>query len=169
MFNDVCHSNKTHTKKKIIEMKTFYHYLLLISVTFILHLTWENAHIGLYGGYETLPISDHITIFATVGDVAYTLFAVLLFALCKKNLNWLTEAKFCDYVLLSVFGFLISLFVEYKALILEKWFYLPTMPIIPFLNVGLSPIIQMTILLPFSIFVSTKILKRLSPKTKPLS
>lgn len=156
-------------QKTKLKMKTLYHYIILLSVTFIPHYMWENAHIGLYGGYEALPFSDHITIFATVGDVAYTLFAVLFFALFKKNLNWFSKTKSCDYILLALFGFLISLFVEYKALILGKWFYLPAMPIIPFLNVGLSPILQMTILLPCSILVSSQILKRISPKTEPLS
>lgn len=152
-----------------MNFKVFLNYIILIIVTFLLHLIWENAHISLYGGYEALPFSDHITIFATVGDVAYTLFAVLLFALFKKNSNWFNETKSRDYILLAVLGFLISLFVEYKALILGKWFYLSAMPIIPLLNVGLSPIVQMTILLPFTVYISSNILKRLTPETKSFS
>lgn len=146
-------------------MRIFGNYVTLALLTFILHFIWENAHIGLYGGYEALPFSKHITLFATVGDVAYTLITVLLFALFKKNINWFIESKSRDYILLAVLGFFIALFVEYKALALGRWFYLPAMPIIPFLKVGLSPILQMTLLLPLSVFIASKSLKRGLPKS----
>jgi hypothetical protein len=50
--------------------------------------------------------------------------------------------------------------VEYKGLMFHRWSYLPSMPIIPFLNVGASPVLQMTILLPLSLFLAYKLLDR---------
>jgi len=123
-----------------------------------LHLVWEGMHVSLYGGYETLTRLP-ITFYATIGDVGYTIGAVLLAALFKGNFRWLSAPSMRDLAGLAVMGALIALFVEYKALALGRWFYLDAMPMIPILNVGLTPILQMMILLPFSVWVAAMIFR----------
>ncbi len=142
-------------------MKTLYIYGLLAVVSFVFHFVWESSHLSLYGGYEGLSGSVPITLWATLGDVRYTFGAVLLVALFKKSLVWFQSVRITDYAGLFILGIFIAVFVEYKAFVFDRWFYLNTMPIIPGLNVGLSPVLQMALLLPLSVFVVNRYMHRL--------
>lgn len=140
-------------------MKSAVPFVLLVAVAFILHFVWEMAHIPLYTGYEALGTGMSLTLLATAGDVLYTLAAVLLVALFKQNFKWIRAAKPSDYVGLGVLGFCIALFVEYKALALHRWAYTAAMPL--FAGVGVSPLLQMTLLLPLSVFGAQYVLRKL--------
>ncbi len=143
-------------QKLIAFFKWFFAFALISAV---LHGIWEHLHVPLYGGYEhltTLPIE----VYATLGDIAYSIVAIILISLFKRNTEWLKQPSKHDYLVLASIGFLIALFVEYKALALGRWFYLSSMPIIPILHVGLSPILQMTLLLPLSIYIISRMYKR---------
>lgn len=100
-----------------------------------------------------------VALLATIGDVLYTLGAFALVSGFKGKVAWLQEARRQDYLMLVTLGFFIALFVEYKGLALDRWQYLPDMPIIPLLNVGLSPVIQMALLLPLTFFIVSRVQK----------
>jgi len=91
---------------------------------------------------------------ATWGDVMYTLFAVIFFTVVKADPTWALKAKRKDYAALAAAGLLIALFVEYKAMFFDLWEYRETMPMVPVLGVGLSPLIQMAALLPVTVFLA---------------
>lgn len=126
---------------------------LVVLVSFFLHLGWESLHVPLYAGYERWTGGSSVVLLATIGDVLYTLGAFALLSVFKKNLDWIRDATLSDYLALAATGFFIALFVEYKGLALGRWEYLPAMPIIPFLGVGLSPILEMTFLLPLTLLL----------------
>jgi hypothetical protein len=130
-------------------------YIVLAVVAFVLHIIWENLHVRLYTGYEHLSPKLPITVYATIGDVMYTLGAVLLIALFKGNLEWMQTVHLTDIAGLAIVGIFIAVLVEYKALTLRRWSYLPEMPIIPTLNIGYSPVMQMTLLLPLSVALTS--------------
>lgn len=127
---------------------------LLVLVTVFTHALWEYAHIGLYTGYEWMVPVLGMCIIATVGDVFYTAFLIGLIGVLKRDGVWFIRATQLDYVALSIFGFIIALAIEYRALALGRWGYTEYMPIIPYLEIGLSPVLQMVVLLPFSIFLT---------------
>ena len=131
---------------------------VLALISGVLHALWEKSHIALYGGYEHLTRLP-ITVYATIGDVGYTIGAVLLVSLYRGNFSWTMSPSWSDIAGLAVLGGIIALMVEYKALALKRWFYLDTMPIIPMLRVGLTPILQMVILLPLSVWIAGMILR----------
>ncbi len=97
---------------------------------------------------------------ATVGDVLYTLGAFALVSAIKKSYDWISSATLADYLMLVTLGCLIAVFVEYKGLALDRWEYRPDMTLIPVLNVGFSPILQMAILLPITFIVTRWVSKR---------
>ncbi len=135
----------------------FLQVLIFALISFALHFAWESLHVSLYTGYEGLSGTMPISLWATMGDVLYSIGAVALVSLWMRSASWLLRATTGNFVALAVVGFLIALGVEYKALLLGRWAYTSAMPIIPLLKVGLSPILQMTILLPFSVYL-TKII-----------
>ncbi len=129
--------------------------VVLAVVSFFLHLVWEKTHIALYTGYEAMEGVLPVYVFATVGDVAYVLAAVLLVALFKGGIRWLRDVRATDYAGLAVLGLSIALFVEYKAAALGRWEYTDAMPLVH--GLGLSPLAQMTVLLPLSVFITIRI------------
>ncbi|MBP9771923.1 MAG: hypothetical protein KBD16_03295 [Candidatus Pacebacteria bacterium] len=136
-------------------------FLLLAISTLLLHGIWEHAHIVLYTEYDALEGFLPVWVLATIGDFLYTLVVVGIVAVLKHDVRWFTQklAVF-DYIGLTVLGFLIALMVEYKGLYLGRWEYLQSMPIIPLLQVGFSPILQMILLLPLSIFITRRLITK---------
>jgi hypothetical protein len=130
---------------------------ILIGTSFVLHFAWEYMHFGLYRGYEEWAGTIPVYWLATVGDVLYTLGAFALVSAIKKTYEWIHTATLSDYLMLVTLGCLIALFVEYKGIALDRWEYLPDMPIIPILGVGLSPVLQMALLLPLSVFLTQRV------------
>jgi len=133
---------------------------VLAGIAFVLHYVWENAHIGLYAGYEGTGGALPITLYATLGDVAYTLLAYALFAFYRRDWSWIRSLTRKDLALLALTGFTIATFVEWKAFLFGRWTYTPDMPLI--LGFGVSPLLQMSILLPLSIAVTSYLLAALS-------
>ena len=125
----------------------------LIVVAFVLHYIWENLHLPLYGGYEEVTDMS-VTLYASMGDVLYTLGAVFLVALFKKRADWFMAPSARDLCGLALMGGFIAAFVEYKAFAFGYWFYMTDMPIVPVLGIGLSPLLQMVIILPLSVLLA---------------
>lgn len=140
-------------------MKIFLAILVLSVVTGMLHALWEQSHISLYTGYEKMEGVLPVWLFATLGDIAYTVGAVLFVGLSKGDALWILRAQPRDFLVLLILGFLMALFVEYKAFALGRWSYTEQMPIIPYLKVGFSPILQMSVLLPLSVFITKLMVK----------
>lgn len=130
---------------------------VLIIVSFILHFCWEYMHYGLYSGYEEWSGSIPVYWLAAIGDVLYTLGAFALVSAIKKSYEWIAGATIADFFMLVTLGVLIALFIEYKGIALDHWEYVSGMPIIPVLGVGLSPVLQMALLLPISIFLTQRV------------
>lgn len=135
-------------------------FFVLIIVSAFMHFLWENLHQNLYTGYEGVSGFMPISVWATGGDVVYVLGAVLLVSLFKDGLAWTEKPRRLDYVGFAILGFCIALFVEYKAFAFDRWLYLDTMPIIPFFDMGLTPVLQMTFLLPCAIFISSRVVQK---------
>ncbi len=141
-------------------MEIFRTCTILIIVSFVVHFVWESVHFGLYTNYDHWTRGMPVYVLATVGDVLYTLGACALVSAIKKSYDWISDATFSDYLMLVTLGCLIALFVEYKGLALDRWEYLPEMPLIPILGVGLSPVLQMAMLLPITFMVTKWVSKQ---------
>jgi hypothetical protein len=126
-------------------------YAAVLAVSaFFLHLIWENIQAPLYDGYQSFSQHIPICFIGTLGDVLITLLVFAFLWLLKKDLLDTRN----NFFALAIIGFVIAVAIEQHALLLGKWSYTATMPIIPWLGVGLTPIIQMTILLPLSFYIA---------------
>ena len=133
-------------------------FILIAGIAFGLHFVWESNHVVLYGGYDhltTLPIA----VWAAIGDVVYTFAMYLLIALIKRDMRWVERMRWTDAAAVSIMGFFLVLIVEYKAMVFDRWFYLDTMPIVPLLGIGLTPLLQKV-----TLFTLTFYLVKLMPE-----
>ncbi len=123
-------------------------------VAFVIHFVWESVQLPLYVEYGALEGPLPITVSAALGDVLYTMVALVVATLLRSTRNPLDGLNSSVYVGYAALGFLIALMVEYKALALHRWAYTAAMPLL--FGVGLSPLVQMTVLLPLSVFISRR-------------
>lgn len=133
-------------------------YLSLIA--FGLHYVWENAQAPLFQGWTSFFQHFSICLFGTVGDIVITLSVYLIISLLKNDFYWIIALNKKDVAVIAVVGFFIAIGIEWRALLFGRWAYNDTMLVVPYFKVGLAPIIQMTLLLPFSMYIVKKLMIR---------
>lgn len=131
--------------------------LLLAFTAFMLHLIWENAQAPLFAGYVSFGQNLPICFLGTIGDVVFTLLVYLGIGLLKNDFGWIMRLNRKDIAVIAALGFLGAIAIEWRALLFGRWGYTDAMPIIPYVQVGLTPILQMTLLLPLSFYVTSKL------------
>ena len=111
--------------------------ILVIFITaFILNIIWENFHSVFYDNYRGGEITEFILLRAALVDAIIIVVLSLPFLVYFKKQSWL----------IIPIGFVISVIIEWWALGTYRWSYDISMPIIPFLSVGLTPTIQLGLL-----------------------
>lgn len=125
-------------------------------IAFVIHLVWENAQAPLFAGFSSFGQHFFICLLRTIGDVTFTVVVYLIIGLLKNDFGWVVRLNKADILVLAIVGFFFALGIEWRALLFERWAYAESMPIIPYFQVGLTPILQMTLLLPLSFYLTSK-------------
>lgn len=123
-----------------------------------LHLIWENAQAPLFAGYLNFWQHFWICLQAIPGDVVVTLLVYLLVAAWRRNVRWIERLTGVDLAVAGMTGAVIAVGLERQALPVGRWAYATAMPLIPGLQVGVTPVLQMAILLPLTFFLARIIL-----------
>jgi hypothetical protein len=127
-------------------------WILVFIFSFGINLIWENLHHFLYIHYKGGVITEFILIRAALVDalIISGLVFVLRLSYFLKRYPWL----------LIFGGVMVSIVIEYWALSNNRWEYKNIMPIIPFLNTGLTPTIQLGLISYFTykLFFRKKVL-----------
>lgn len=128
--------------------KKVYHQLVysIAALAFLFNLIWELIQIPLYkaASYSL----DHIA-FCVLASIADAILVMLLFfgsAVIFRNLFWIRDKKWHQILIIILIGGLGAVLGEMRHLSIGSWAYADAMPIIPLINVGLSPILQFMIL-----------------------
>jgi len=121
-------------------MKNIKKYAWIFVLAFFLNLIWENLHSLLYVHYKGGPITGLILVRAALFDASVILLLIFLLTRLPKHISsrysWL----------LIIDGTIIAVLLEWWALSQGRWPYTEAMPVIPFLNTGLTPTIQLGLL-----------------------
>lgn len=104
-------------------------------VGFLLNLLWENLHAPLYVHYQGGAITEYVLFRAAFFDA----FIISLFAAILFFVPW-PRAR--PWLMLAV-GVFFAVMLEVWALKTGRWEYTVFMPLVPFLEVGLSPTLQL--------------------------
>lgn len=140
---------------------------VLSGVSFVFHALWEVAQLyaGLYVGYEALAAAHSpLWFYATVGDVFYTLLALGVLLVLRRGMGARGVFRIREYFYLACIGAVLAVFVEYKASLLHLWGYSTRMPLVPYLHMGVSPLLQMTLLVPLSLYITSLLCIRRSAR-----
>ena len=113
-------------------------YLKLLFYAFFFNFLWENLHAPLYLHYRGEEISELILARAAAIDALIIFFLIFISRAQKISKN--------RTMFIFFFGLAVAIILEKWALATGRWAYGPSMPIIPILNIGLTPAIQLGLL-----------------------
>lgn len=122
----------------------------------VFHIVWENAQAPLFAGYQNFWQHFWICLAVIPGDVALTLLVYGVIALVRRQVSWATSARRSDLLIAALLGAALAVGFERHALATERWAYTAAMPLLPGLGVGLTPVLQMAILLPLTFYWAGK-------------
>ena len=123
--------------------------------SFLLHLLWENLQAPLFAGFESYGQHFWICFKAAWGDLLFMFVIYAGLAIVHRNPFWLTDraayAHPATWIAVLLIGIVLSVGCELWAVYVDhRWQYTEAMPLIPVLQIGLTPVLQM-ILIPLAV------------------
>ncbi len=97
---------------------------------------------------------------ASVADAIMVLLLYFLFAFICKQPLWIKDLSLQRVLILMAVGGIGAILAEMRHLSQGNWAYASSMPILPFINVGLSPVLQFMFLPVLSYYLSFYFLKK---------
>ena len=146
--------------KKATDKKAFNKFVFTIAVlSFLLNFAWELFQVPLY--IPSFFSLEHIAFcaLASLADVIMVLLLYFGFALIFKNLLWIQHLNWKRIVIVILTGGAGAVLAEIRHLSFGTWAYADSMPIIPAINVGISPVLQFMVLPLLIYFLSFYYLK----------
>lgn len=121
-----------------------------------LNWPWEMVQMRAYVEMATRSWSDSTLTctVATLGDGVITLGIYGVTALAKRRFQWGLHAGWKGCAAVALLGAACAVAIEKVALTAGCWSYNEQMPIVPVLNVGLWPLLQLTLLVPIALWIA---------------
>lgn len=133
-------------------------------VAVALNYPWELAHGSFYQGVTDDPWAWWYCFVASLGDGVLVCLIYALGCLVFRRRNWFMPGHGLRIPFLLTAGLVVGVAVEWiGARLLQRWVYAPSMPLVPGLELGLVPLVQM-ILLPVVVFLIVAAV--LGPRTR---
>lgn len=116
-------------------------------VAVLLNYLWELAQGPLYEGVTEDPWAWWHCFVASLGDGILVCLIDALGRLAFRRHDWFWSGQRLRIPFLVLAGILVGVTVEWiGARVLRRWAYEPSMPLIPGIELGLVPVMQMTVL-----------------------
>lgn len=129
-------------------------WLLLLGTALVLQLLWEMAQMMAFSGVPASLLSKLLACgVATIGDVLYTAVLYVAGAAITKDHLWLSRLSLPRILSASAVGFASAAVIELLADATGLWRYSERMPLIPFLKVGVWPVLQFMMLPPLTFWL----------------
>lgn len=139
---------------------------VMFLIAFLLNWLWEILQISAYADLDGRALSAIMLHCgrAALGDAAITVGVYGIGALAAGTLAWGLRPGWNVYATGALLGFIQAALIERAATLSGRWSYSDRMPIVPGLDVGLWPLLQLTVLVPISWLVAQAVVVR-QPKS----
>ena len=119
-----------------------------------LNFLWEIAQLPFYTLWRTAtPTTIAFAVFhCTAGDVVIGVTALVLCLVIVGNSDWPKARSFLTSACVVIAGLVYTIYSERMNIANGAWAYSNLMPIIPFLDVGLTPIFQWLLIPSFCLY-----------------
>jgi hypothetical protein len=129
----------------------------LFMVSVALNYPWEMGQAFLYVGMDYSAATWWHCFVASLGDGVLVGLIYFSGRRAMGHSDWFTRPGLKPYAIMVASGLLIGVWVEWVAVHrLARWTYTEAMPLIPVLEIGWVPVLQMLILPPLIFFVLAK-------------
>lgn len=131
----------------------------LLVVAFVLNWFWEMLQMGAYAemaGRRWAETARSCTV-ATSADVGITSAIYVIGALAAGDIRWWLTGRWNVYAVCALLGFLAAWFIECQAVAAGRWSYTANMPKLPLIRTGAWPLLQLTLLVPVSVWLAGRI------------
>ena len=137
---------------------------ILLAVSFAVNWVWEVAQVATYAPAAGRSRAEEFLVctLAAVGDAALTLLVFAAAAVVKRPRRWVWDGGWKAYGVAALAGGALAVLIEWAALAAGYWAYAPGMPRVPGLGVGLLPFVQLTLLVPLSLWGAARLVARVS-------
>lgn len=147
-----------HFNNRVKDKATYRKFIMIITLTaFLLNLAWELLHGPLYEGYQYNWSHIRMCLLASVTDMLTLLIMLFGFGLFYGTIFWTRKLNLGNVLLIMITGGTGTILLERWHIATGHWKYTEAMPMVPFVEVGLTPFLQFTIL-PIVIFIVGNIL-----------
>lgn len=141
----------------LVEGTPWRYLIVLVVMTFPLHLAWEVAQCSAYFVHLVRPATLPSMLGAAAGDVLLTFIVYILVGLAQGDRCWpLRHWSAMTWVYLLSAGAWLGVTGEWVALDAGRWRYTPEAPLIAGTKVSWIPVIQLLILLPASFLLARR-------------
>ena len=115
-----------------------------VLASLVLHLVWEVVQLPLYTIWlEPLSSQAFAVLHCTVGDLMIAGLSLLAAHALIATADWPRSELRRVWLLLLVFGVGYTIYSEWMNVnVRSNWTYAPTMPTLPLIGTGLSPLLQ---------------------------
>lgn len=124
--------------------KRFVFFALVLA--FLLNFAWEVVQMPLYKDASFNLQSVAFCALASIADAVMVLLIYLCFALLYKKPLWVEELTASRIFLVMVVGGIGAIIAEMRHVSAGNWAYDESMPILPIVDAGLSPVLQFMLL-----------------------
>jgi hypothetical protein len=141
-------------------LEQFWIFLGLVAlIGFVLNEVWEMAQMRAYVETNDAPWLDTLALCtrAALGDVAIVLGLYAGGALAAADFAWGLRGRWNTYLVTGLLGLGVAILIEHAALVDGRWTYGTHMPMIPLVNAGLWPLLQMTLLPPATFWIARRL------------
>ncbi len=128
---------------------------LLVGMT--ANLAWEAAQLPLYAIWQSATVDKlaYAVLHCTLGDLVILAVSFVLALLLAGNPEWPVRSYGRVGSLATLFGVTYTIFSEWlNVVVLRRWAYASTMPLLPPLGTGLSPALQWLVIPPSALFIA---------------
>jgi hypothetical protein len=132
-------------------------YLILFLLGFAVNLIWEISQMQFFAGKPGDTFLEGIY-YCSLASVIDGITVILIYFIASRILS---SVNLYFYLLTALFGALSAILFENIAFYFNLWSYKESMPIVPFIEVGILPFSQLILLVPLSIFLANKIYKKI--------
>jgi len=128
---------------------------------------WELAQLEFYANTGGLSAMWWHCFKSSIVDSILVLAIFGIGALIFKDRSWFQRVTIGKCLFIVVVGLTVGIGVEWIGLqLLRRWEYSPSMPMIPMVNVGVVPVLQMVILPPMIFWIGKIIQTKFELKRK---
>ena len=138
--------------------KVFWSIALIYVVAVVLNFGWEMAQGFLYSEMTYIKGLWLHCFFASLGDGILVVIIYLIGWGTFRRSDWFFQRSGPCLALTISLGLIIGILVEWLGVhMLDRWSYTDQMPLVPVLEIGVAPILQMLLLPPIIFAIVTKL------------